>query len=41
VLENGHRIRAGVTPHRHIGIDTEEEYRRFADEYLRKSCKKC
>ena len=39
VLENGHRIRAGVTPHRHIGIDTEEEYRRFADEYLRKSFK--
>ncbi|MBI4607233.1 MAG: 3-deoxy-manno-octulosonate cytidylyltransferase [Planctomycetes bacterium] len=35
VLEGGHAIRVGVTPHRHLGIDTEEEYRRFVQEYLR------
>jgi len=38
-LENGFRIRVGITPHRHLGIDTEEEYRRFAGEYLRGSPK--
>lgn len=35
VLENGYTIRVGVTPHAHLGIDTEEEYRRFVEEYLR------
>jgi 3-deoxy-manno-octulosonate cytidylyltransferase (CMP-KDO synthetase) len=34
VLENGYTIRAGITPHEHLGIDTEEEYRRFVREYL-------
>ena len=41
VLENGFTIRVGVTPHRHLGIDTEEEYRRFTEEYLKGSSKKC
>ena len=34
VLENGYRIRLGVSPHRHLGIDTAEEYRAFVEEYL-------
>ncbi len=32
VLEHGYALRVGVTEHRHIGIDTEEEYRRFVEE---------
>jgi len=34
VLENGYKIRVGLSPHRHLGIDTEEEYRGFVAEYL-------
>jgi 3-deoxy-manno-octulosonate cytidylyltransferase (CMP-KDO synthetase) len=34
-MENGHRIRVGVTCSRHLGIDTREEYRRFVEEYRR------
>lgn len=34
VLENGHTIRVGITPHRHVGIDTEAEYRAFVAEQL-------
>ncbi len=41
VLENGFRIRVGVTPHRHLGIDTEEEYCRFTEEYLKANAKRC
>lgn len=41
VLENGFTIRAGVSPHRHLGIDTPEEYQRFAEEYLQGGAKKC
>jgi 3-deoxy-manno-octulosonate cytidylyltransferase (CMP-KDO synthetase) len=33
VLENGFSIRVGLTSHPHAGIDTEEEYRRFVEEY--------
>ena len=35
VLENGYSIRVGLTSHPHAGIDTEEEYRRFVEEYPR------
>jgi 3-deoxy-manno-octulosonate cytidylyltransferase (CMP-KDO synthetase) len=35
VLENGYSIRVGLTAHRHLGIDTEEEYRRFVEESAR------
>jgi 3-deoxy-manno-octulosonate cytidylyltransferase (CMP-KDO synthetase) len=35
VLENGFSIRVGLTSHRHLGIDTEAEYRRFVAEYSR------
>jgi 3-deoxy-manno-octulosonate cytidylyltransferase (CMP-KDO synthetase) len=33
-LENGFKIRVGLSPHRHLGIDTAEEYRAFVAEYL-------
>jgi 3-deoxy-manno-octulosonate cytidylyltransferase (CMP-KDO synthetase) len=33
VLEHGYTLRVGVSPHRHVGIDTEEEYRAFVAEY--------
>ena len=33
VLENGFTLRVGVTANRHLGIDTEEEYRQFVEEY--------
>lgn len=33
-LENGYKIRVGLSPHRHLGIDTEEEYRSFVQECL-------
>ena len=35
VLEHGYRIRVGLTAHSHLGIDTEEEYRRFVELYRR------
>lgn len=41
VLEHGFRIRVGVTPHRHLGIDTEEEYQRFTAEYLKGGLHTC
>jgi 3-deoxy-manno-octulosonate cytidylyltransferase (CMP-KDO synthetase) len=34
-LENGWRMDVGFTAHRHLGIDTEEEYRRFVEEHRR------
>ena len=34
-LENGWRMDVGLTAHRHLGIDTEEEYRRFVEEHQR------
>ena len=34
VLENGYRIRVAMTRGRHLGIDTEEEYKAFVREYL-------
>jgi len=34
-LENGWRMDVGFTAHRHLGIDTEEEYRRFVAEHAR------
>jgi 3-deoxy-manno-octulosonate cytidylyltransferase (CMP-KDO synthetase) len=34
-LENGWRMEVGLTAHRHLGIDTEEEYRRFVAEQSR------
>ncbi len=33
VLENGYRIRVGLTLHRHVGVDTEEEYKEFVEQY--------
>lgn len=36
VLDAGRSIRVGVTRHSHIGIDTEAEYRRFVEEYVRR-----
>jgi len=33
-LENGYKIRVGLSTHRHLGIDTEEEYRSFVQECL-------
>ena len=33
VLENGYTIRVGVTENRHLGVDTEEDYRQFVAEY--------
>jgi 3-deoxy-manno-octulosonate cytidylyltransferase (CMP-KDO synthetase) len=33
VLENGYPIRVGLSLHPHLGIDTEEEYRRFVAEH--------
>ena len=36
VLENGFRIRVGVSPHAHLGVDTEADYRQFVDEYRRR-----
>ena len=33
VLEHGYGIRVGLTSSRHLGIDTEEEYRKFVAEY--------
>jgi len=33
VLEHGHTLRVGISPHRHLGIDTEAEYRAFVEEY--------
>lgn len=33
VLENGYRIRVGLSTSRHLGIDTQEEYAAFVAEY--------
>ncbi len=33
VLENGCTLQVGMTENRHIGVDTEEEYRQFVGEY--------
>ena len=33
VLENGYTLQVGMTENRHIGVDTEEEYRQFVGEY--------
>ncbi len=32
-LENGYTLQVGMTENRHIGVDTEEEYRQFVGEY--------
>lgn len=34
VLENGYTLCVGMTNHRHLGIDTPEEYEKFVHEYL-------
>jgi len=36
VLENGHVIRVGLSEHRHLGIDTPEEYRSFVEQVAQK-----
>ncbi len=33
LLENGYTLQVGMTENRHIGVDTEEEYRQFVGEY--------
>ena len=33
VLENGYTLQVGMTENRHLGVDTEEEYRQFVGEY--------
>ena len=33
VLEHGYTLRVGISLHRHLGIDTEAEYRAFVEEY--------
>lgn len=35
VLEAGHEIRVGLSEHAHLGIDTEEEYACFVEEFAR------
>ena len=35
-LENGYRIKVGITPHRSIGIDTFEDMNRFINQYQAK-----
>jgi 3-deoxy-manno-octulosonate cytidylyltransferase (CMP-KDO synthetase) len=39
-LENGWRIDVGFTAHRHLGIDTEAEYRRFVAEHSKRAEKR-
>ena len=36
-LENGYRIKVGVTPHRSIGIDTPEDMNLFIEQYRKKA----
>lgn len=33
VLEHGYTLQVGLTENRHLGVDTEEEYRQFVEEY--------